>query len=68
MKLSGKRELTQRIFRRIGITKYYSKLYTKDACNMMLDYFYCDSHREAIESGLNSFINEKESDKRRQQS
>lgn len=60
VKLSGKRRLVQRAFRRLGITKHYWKLYTKDACNMILDYLYCNSHREAIEYGLQRFIQEKE--------
>ena len=55
VKLSGKSRLVQRVFRRLGITKQYRKLYSNDACNMILDYFYCDSHREAIEFGLQRF-------------
>ena len=60
VKLSGKGQLLQKIFRRIGLTKHYERLYSKDACNMMLDYFYCDSHREAIEYGLNQCVSKKE--------
>ena len=60
VKLSGKRKLIQRVFRRLGITKHYRKFYSKDACNLILDYLYCDSHREAIEHGLEQFIQEKE--------
>ena len=60
IKLSGKRRLTQRILRRLGITEHYKNLYSKEACNMILDYFYCDSHREAIECGLNIHTNCKE--------
>ncbi len=59
VKLSGKRRLVQRIFRRLGITRHYRRLYSKDACNMILDYFYCDSHREAIEYGLERLVLEK---------
>lgn len=60
LKLSGKRRMIQRAFRRLGITKHYRKLYSKEACNLILDYFYCDSHREAIEYGLQQYIQEKE--------
>ena len=60
VKLSGKGRLIQKIFRRMGITKRYKRLYSKDVCNMILDYFYCDSHREAIEYGLNNIVREKE--------
>lgn len=60
VKLSGKGRTIQRIFRRVGITKYYKKLYSKKVCSMILDYFYCDSHRETIEYGLQQFILEKE--------
>ena len=60
VKLSGKRRLTQRVFRRLGITGNYRKLYSKEACCMILDYFYCDSHRTAIEYGLQKCISEKE--------
>ena len=60
VKLSGKSKIVQKVFRRIGITKKYKKYYSKDVCNMILDYFYCDSHREAIEYGLNYIIQEKE--------
>lgn len=59
VKLSGKRKLIQRIYRRIGITKHYKKLYSKDSMNMILDYFYCDSHREAIEYGLEKYTHDK---------
>ncbi len=65
LKLSGKKKLVQRILRHLGIAQYYRKLYSIDAYNMMLDYFYCDSHREAIEFGLNRCVNENEFDKRR---
>ena len=60
IQLSGKSNLVQRIFRRIGITKHYTKLYSKDSCNMILDYLYCDAHRESIEYGLEQFVKEKE--------
>ena len=60
VQLSGKSNLVQRIFRRLGITKHYAKLYSKDSCNMILDYFYCDSHRESIEYGLEQFVRNKE--------
>lgn len=60
IKLSGKRKLFQRIIRRLGILKYYKRMYTKDACSLILDYLYCDSHREAIECGLHRYIQEKE--------
>ena len=60
LKLSGKSSLVQRIFRRLGITKHYSRLYSKSACNRILDYLYCDTHREAIEYGLNRYIQKKE--------
>lgn len=59
VKLSGKRRLIQRVMRRLGITKHYKKLYSNDVLYMMLDYFYCDSHREAIEYGIGYFIQEK---------
>ena len=55
IKLSGKRRLIQRVFRRLGIAKRYKKLYSKEACNMILDYLYCDTHRESIEFGLRRF-------------
>ncbi len=60
MKLSGKNELIQRIFGRIGVAKRYSRLYSKSAAYRILDYLYCDSHREAIEYGLEQFVKEKE--------
>ena len=60
VKLSGKGRTIQRIFRRIGITPYYQKLYSKSAAYRILDYLYCDSHREAIECGLEQFLKEKE--------
>ena len=59
VKLSGKSPFIQRAFRRIGITKHYKRLYSKDVCYRMLDYLYCDSHREAIEYGLNQLIADK---------
>lgn len=59
IKLSGKRKLLQKIIRRLGIMKYYKRLYSKNACSLILDYLYCDSHREAIEYGLQRFIQEK---------
>ena len=59
VKLSGKRKLTQRVFRRLGVTKHYKKVYSNAALNYILDYLYCDSHREAIEYGLNTIIQEK---------
>lgn len=57
LKLSGKSRLLQRVLRRLGIAKYYKKLYSKDTCNMILDYFYCDSHRDAIETGIDKISN-----------
>ena len=60
LKLSGKNSLTQRILGRLGITKHYSRLFSKAACNRILDYLYCDTHREAIEYGLNRYIQKKE--------
>ena len=59
VKLSGKGQLTQRIMRRIGITKNYKNHYSDEACNRILDYLYCDSHREAIEYGLEAYIENK---------
>lgn len=64
VKLSGKSVLTQKIFGRMGITKQYKKMYTKGKCNRILDYFYCDSHREAIEHGLIRHIQNKEDNER----
>lgn len=63
IKLSGKGYFIQRVFRRLGITKIYKRLYSKDACSLILDYFYCDSHRESIEYGLNQLMLEKEKNK-----
>lgn len=63
MKLSGKNELIQRIFGRIGVAKRYSRLYSKSAAYRILDYLYCDSHREAIEFGLEQFVQKKNSSK-----
>ncbi len=60
MKLSGKRDLMQRIFRRIGVADHYSKMYSKSAGYRILDYLYCDSHRESIECGLEQFVKKKE--------
>lgn len=60
IKLSGKSTIIQKIYRRLGITKTYKKRYSKETCNRMLDYLYCDSHREAIEYGLSQHIKEKE--------
>lgn len=60
VKLSGKRRLTQRIIRRLGITRYYQKKYSRDTCCMILDHFYCDAHRESIEYGLQQLIQRKE--------
>ena len=65
LKLSGKCEFLQRVFRRIGITKHYRKLYSAKECNRILDYLYCDAHREAIEYGLNKFIQDIENKKRK---
>ena len=62
VKLAGKRKLIQKIYRRIGLTKCYKKLYAQSELNMILDYFYCDSHREAIEYGLKAYIKEKQKD------
>lgn len=60
VKLSGKGRTIQRILRRIGITPYYQKLYSKSAAYRILDYLYCDSHRESIECGLEQFVKDKE--------
>ncbi len=60
IKLSGKGRTIQRILRRLGIIRYYQKLYSKSAANRILDYLYCDSHREAIEYGLEQFVKGKE--------
>lgn len=60
MKLSGKSNFTQRVLGRLGLTKFFSRLYSKEACNRILDYLYCDTHREAIEYGLNRYIQKKE--------
>lgn len=59
IRLSGRRNVFRRIIRKLGIMKYYRKLYSAEACNMILDYLYCDSHRESIEYGLKELINEK---------
>lgn len=59
VKLSGKKKIVQRIMRRIGITKHYKHLYSNDGMYMILDYLYCDSHRKAIEYGLEKFIQER---------
>lgn len=59
VKLSGKSVFLQKVYRRLGITKHYKRFYSENALNMMLDYFYCDSHREAIEYGLEKFVQEK---------
>ena len=66
LKLSGKSRLFYRILRRLGIIKYYRKLYSKDACNIILDYFYCDSHRKVIESGIESIIGDRAKETKRQ--
>ena len=63
MKLSGKSNLIQRISGRLGLTKHYRKLYSKESCYRILDYLYCDAHRESIEYGLNRLIDEKASNK-----
>ena len=60
IKLSGKSMLTQKILGRLGITKQYKKIYSVAKSYRILDYFYCDSHREAIEHGLNQHIQNKE--------
>ena len=53
LKLSGKRGLTQRIIRRLGLQKMAARLtYDIAGRRMLLDYLYCDAHREAIETGL----------------
>lgn len=53
LKLSGKRRLTQRIIRRLGLQKISAGLsYDIAGRRMLLDYLYCDAHREAIETGL----------------
>ena len=57
IKMSGKRDLTHRIIRRLGLEKIYSKyLYDYIGLNRFLDYLYCDSHREAIERGLEDYL------------
>lgn len=53
IKVSGKNRLTYRIIRRLRAEKAYSKLiYSEDSRNLLLDYLNCDSHREAIITGL----------------
>ena len=66
MKLAGKSSLMQRVSGRLGITKHYRKLYSMEACYLILDYLYCDAHREAIEYGLNQLINNKMNNKSKQ--
>lgn len=63
LKLSGKRYLTQRVMRRLGITKHLKKIYTEEACYRILDCIYCDSHREAIEFGLERHTKRKRKNK-----
>lgn len=65
VKLSGKSTFIQRVFRRLGITKQYKKLYSRDACYRILDYLYCDAHREAVEYGLDRLIQAKEKNGKR---
>lgn len=53
LKLSGSNMLVQRALRRFGLTKAYSGfLYNMAARYRLLDYLFCDTHREAIETGL----------------
>lgn len=59
LKLSGKSRLVYRILRRLGIIKHYRKLYSEDVYNTILDYFYCDSHRDAIETGIENIIDDR---------
>lgn len=53
-KLHGLEGLTFRILRKLGLmNKFSTLLYKKPARNRILNYLYCDAHREAIETGLN---------------
>lgn len=55
IKMHGMEGLSFRVFRKFGLIRYISKLfYRKPARNRILDYLYCDAHREAIETGLNN--------------
>ncbi len=56
LKLSGKSTLVQRIMGRLGLVKGYKSKYSEEACNRILDYLYCDTHKEAIEKGLEDFL------------
>lgn len=49
--LSGKKRIVRRVLRRLGMTKPIFA-YDKSTCNMILDYFNCEAHREAIVRGL----------------
>lgn len=55
VKLSGATVFMQRVIRRLKLEKQYSRLfYRRQERNLILDYLYCASHREAIETGLES--------------
>ena len=56
LKLSGKSTLVQRIMGRLGLVRGYKSRYSEEACNRILDYLYCDTHKEAVEKGLEDFL------------
>ena len=59
VKLAGVNTFLQKICRRLKCTTFLNKLrYNMNNYYVILDYLYCDSHREAIETGLEQIIGE----------
>ncbi len=52
IKLSGVGSLKQKIISKLGIQKLFLYKYRKKELFYILDYLYCDSHREAIEKSI----------------
>lgn len=53
LKLSGTNILLQKVLRRSGMKSIYIKhRFNESYINRLADYLYCDTHREAIETGI----------------
>lgn len=63
IKLSGVHIFIRKIFRRFKQTAFLSRMiYDKNDYKTILDFLYCDSHREAIETGLERLLDKIEKD------
>ena len=57
LKLAGTPIILQKVLRRLGLVDFFCKLkFHKIDYQIILDYLYCDSHREAIETGIDYFL------------